>query len=187
MTKIKWRIKVKYFLNVCFASVILFLLCACSGEFLFSPELKGIAVWDSKKAASKRFDSGESPERNNLSGFISIYSGEVDWEPYQAMWSTSIYTAADLAKRFFKNAGGTVFCEEDFTDVQWTSLDEPQVKGYFEFDAFYGNGRVVFKAAKINGEWVIPYMAIPQKDKADNDDPYVIFDLSEDEVAKLMQ
>lgn len=74
--------------------------------------------------------------------------------------------------------------KEDITSVTWNSIDAVHAEGSFDFDAFYGQGRVEFKALKSHGKWVICYMAIPRKSAAESGAPYVVFDLSEDSVEK---
>ena len=151
----------------------------------FEPDMKGVAFWESPQQVERVINQRVWNFSESFTSFV-IPAKSTGWDDFQFVPRIGVGIPELMANRV-TDGYKTLLREEDVTSIKWKKSDSSHGSGAFVFDAFYGSGRIAFKALKINGEWVIPYMAIPRKDKADDDDPYVIFDLSEDEVAKLMQ
>jgi hypothetical protein len=161
------------------------LVAGCS-KSAFDPEMKGMAFWEPPKvvesALKKRSWDGIEM---CFSQFITL-AGRIDLEAFQIHRNFSMGIPELMASRV-TDGYKTLARKEDLTSVKWYRIDALHADGSFDFDSFYGRGRVVFKAIKMNGEWVVHHMEIPRKNPSDGGQPYVVFDFSEAKIKTLMR
>ncbi len=164
-----------------------FVVVGCS-KTPFSPKMKGVGFWESPNEAAKLLDSSRlsGPNTNCFTTFVSLpFAGPAGNE-----FQISRVSGMGLPELIFQRLEGkknTLVRTKDITAVEWVDIDPTHAQGAFEFDAFYGNGRITFRATKKGREWVINYMAVPRKNLPDDENPHVVFDLSDSEVNKLCQ
>ena len=161
------------------------LLAGCSRN-PFHPEMKGIGFWEPPQKIAEAINKHSFDDIGGCFSRFIVLSGNSDWSDFQMSRKLSMGVPQNMALRV-THKHKTLVRDEDIAEVEWGNTDKSHAHGAFKFDAFYGSGRVVFKAMQKSGEWVIHYMAIPRKDSAGEGSPHVVFDLSEAEVEELMK
>ncbi len=147
--------------------------------------MKGIGFWESPQEVYDKFNAGETLNTNCFSMFLLTEKGcTLDNHQFSRILNMGIPQL--LADRATSKHESNIH-RKDLTQVNWENIDQDNAKGSFEFDAFYGSGRVVFRAKKKDSEWVVYYMAVPRKNSSDDDNPYVAFDLSDEEIEEFCQ
>ncbi len=166
--------------------VIGVLLAGCSKNH-FEPEMKGVSFWESPQRIYDAFQQGSFDGIEECFSIFMVQAATSDWSDYRLEIKLGIGIPQKMAYRVTDSGYETLVRDEDITKVEWKNLDASHAQGAYDFDAFYGKGRVVFKALKKDDEWVINYIAIPRKNASDFDRPYVVFHLSEAEVATWVE
>ena len=161
------------------------LLAGCSNNH-FNSEMKGIGFWESPEEVHAAFNSESFNLNTNCFSLFMLVDLDQDWSEYNLNWKLGMGIPQILAQRATKKHETTVL-KKDITLIEWNNIDSEHAQGFFEFDSFYGSGRIAFRSVKKNGEWVISYLAVPRKGKHDDDNPYVYFDLSPNEIDQLMK
>jgi hypothetical protein len=159
------------------------LLAGCSKNH-FSPEMKGIGFWESPEIVQAELAKGGAELNSNCFSLFAVKNLHEDWSKHQLHLQQGAgipIAMGDRTKQGYK----TVLAKADITSVSWNKIDSNNAGGAFRFDAFFGNGYVMFRASKINGEWVINWLAIPHNDEGQP--PLIVFDLKIEELEKYIK
>jgi hypothetical protein len=159
------------------------MLAGCSkGEF--SPNMRGMGFWEPQAKIRESLNEGSFDALSECFSTFIIIRQDPNPDEYQLVRTYGMGKPELMAQRVTEKHTSLVR-KEDIKSIEWVNVDPGHATGSFEFDAFYGSGKIIFKAIMVNGEWVLNYMSIPKKPSSGTADPFVIFDYSEDK-AKLL-
>ena len=165
---------------------LILIIAGCSKDSLH-PKMKGIAFWETPNSVEQAIAQKSSNDLNaSFSKFITVNFGK-SFDDYQVKIFYGMGKPEQAEDRISKNKFKSLVSKEDITISDWNITTPTQAEGSFEFDSFYGEGKVLIRGIRVNNEWVLNYMAIPPKDGAGKDKPLVIFDYSESEVMELLK
>jgi hypothetical protein len=150
--------------------------------------MKGLGFWESPSQVKEQLTKGglSGLNTNCFSTFAALPFAGPKGNEHQISRVSGMGLPEVIFERL-KEKNKSLLRSEDITKLEWEEIDPHHAKGAFEFDAFYGSGRIIFRSVNNNGEWVINHMAVPRKGAADDDNPYVVFEFSGDEIEKLCQ
>lgn len=134
--------------------------------------MRGIGFWEPPTYVHDSIEKGHFLVLTDcLSSFI-IARSDVDLSDFQLTHIFGMGKPELMAQRVEQEYKSLVR-KEDITNIEWDETDATHATGSFDLDGFYAHGHLIFEAIKINGEWVISYLAIPRKKSSDKTDPFV--------------
>ena len=146
--------------------------------------MKGIGFWESPEEVRELFNAGGEGFNTNCFSLFMVSNLSSDWSDYQIQTRQGMGVPIAMGQRA-KEKCETVLDRMDVTSVAWNKIDSKHAGGAFRFDAFYGSGFMMFRSTKVNGEWVINWLAIPHN--GDEQSPFIVFDLPTEELEKYIK